>query len=214
VVALARDFLTATQSSYDRLAVDYHDHFRDGYTARPVELSVLSLFASVVDGPALDVGCGTGLQTMELVRFGLDDVTCVDLSPGMLAVARKSLPQLNFTVGSMLALPYATGSFAGVIAFYSTIHVPDDLLPNALAELTRVLRPAGHLLVAFQTGDEPLHMTSALGHEITLDFHRRQPSQMATLLAEAGAPVRVQTLREPDEGERTPQAFLLAQKPK
>jgi SAM-dependent methyltransferase len=213
-VAALCDFLTATQSSYDRLAVDYHDHFRDGYTDRPVELSVLSLFASVVDGLALDVGCGTGLQTVELVRFGLDDVTCVDLSPGMLAVARKSLPQLDFTVGSMLKLPYATGCFAGVIAFYSTIHVPDDLLPDALAELARVLRPGGHLLLGFQTGDEPLRMTSALGHEIALDFHRRQPSRMVALLAEAGVPVRVQTVREADEGERTPQAFLLAQKPK
>ena len=206
------DFLTATRDSYDRLAVDYAKHFRDGYAVLPVEMSVLSLFVSVVDGPVLDVGCGTGMQTVELVRHGLD-VSGVDLSPGMLAVARTSLPQLNFTVGSMLALPFGTAAFAGVVAFYSTIHVPDDLLPTALAELARVLRPGGHLLLAFQTGDEPLHMTSALGHDITLDFHRRQPSHMAALLAEAGVPVRVRTVREADEGERTPHAFLLARKP-
>lgn len=205
------DFLTATRDSYDRLAVAYANHFHDGFAGKPVELSVLSLFASVVDGPVLEVGCGTGLTTRELVGHGLD-VSGVDLSPGMLEVARTSFPQLEFTVGSMLALPYATASFNGVVAFYSTIHVPDDLLPNALAELARVLRPGGHLLLAFQTGDEPLHMTEALGHEIALVFHRRQPSHMATLLAEAGVPVRVQTVREADEGERTPHAFLLARK--
>lgn len=213
MVAVARaDFLTATQDSYNRLAVDYAEHFRDGYAVLPVELSALSLFASVVDGPVLDVGCGTGMATAELVRLGLD-VSGVDLSPGMLAVARSSLPTLSFTLGSVLALPYAAGSFAGVMSFYSTIHVPDDLLPNALAELARVLRPGGHLFLAFQVGDEPMHMTSALGHEVTLDFHRRRPSRMAELLAEAGVPVQVRTVREAREGERTPHAFLLARKP-
>ncbi len=206
------DFLAATRESYDRVAVDYHNHFHDGFADKPVELSALSLFASVVDGPVLEVGCGTGLATRELVRLGLD-VSGVDLSPGMLAVARSSLPQLDFTVASMLALPQASDTFAGVVAFYSTIHVPDDLLPTALAELARVLRPGGHLLLGFQVGDEPLRMTSALGHEIALDFHRRQPAHMAALLAEAGVPVRVQTVREADEGERTPHAFLLARKP-
>jgi SAM-dependent methyltransferase len=212
VAVAAPDFQTATRSSYDRLAVDYAEHFRDGYAGKPVELSVLSLFASVVDGPVLEVGCGTGLTTAELVRLGLH-VSCVDLSSGMLSVARSSLPRLDFAVGSMLALPYAAGSFGGVVAFYSTIHVPDDLLPTAMAELARVLRPGGHLLLGFQVGDEPLRMTSALGHEVALDFHRRRPSRMADLLAEAGVPVRVRTVREAEDGDRTPQAFLLAQKP-
>ncbi|WP_243867272.1 class I SAM-dependent methyltransferase [Actinophytocola oryzae] len=206
------DFLTATRTSYDRVAVDYDEHFRDGYRDKPVELSVLSLFASVVDGPVLEVGCGTGHTTAELVRLGLH-VSCVDLSPGMVAVARSALPGLDFAVGSMLALPYADDSFGGVVAFYSTIHVPDDLLPAAMAELARVLRPGGHLLLAFQVGDEPLRMTSALGHEVALDFHRRQPSWMAELLADAGVPVRVRTVREADASERTPHAMLLAQKP-
>lgn len=210
-MASPSDFLTATRESYDRVAVDYHDHFHDGYADMPVELSMLTLFASIVDGPVLEVGCGTGLATRELVRLGLD-MSGVDLSPGMLAVARKSLPQVDFTVASMLDLPQTSDSVDGVVAYYSTIHVPDDLLPTALSELVRVLRPGGHLLVAFQVGDEPRRMTSALGHDIALEFHRRQPARMAELLAEAGAPVYVRTVREADEGELTPQAFLIARK--
>jgi SAM-dependent methyltransferase len=177
----------------------------------PVELSVLGLFASVVAGPVLEVGCGTGLATAELVRLGVD-VSGLDLSPGMLDVARRLLPDVRFDVGSMLALPHADGEFGGVTAWYSTIHVPDDELPTALSELARVLRPGGHLLLGFQTGDEPLEMTSALGHEIDLVFHRRQPARMAALLAAAGVPVWVRTIREAREGELTPHAFLLARK--
>jgi SAM-dependent methyltransferase len=206
------DFLTATRSSYDRIAADYAEHFRDEMAGLPVEQSVLSLFASVVRGPVLDVGCGTGLGTAELVRRGVQ-VSGVDLSPGMLAVAKANLPEVGFTVGSMLALPHADASFDGVLAWYSTIHVPDPLLPDALAELVRVLRPGGRLLLGFQVGDEPLVMTSGLGHDISLVFHRRHPSRMAALLTDAGAPIWVRTVREAREGERTPHAFLLATKP-
>lgn len=208
----ASDFLTTTRSSYDTIAVDYAEHFRDELADYPVELSVLSLFASVVRGPVLSVGCGTGMETAVLAGHGVD-VAGLDLSPGMLAVARTRLPDVEFTVGSMLELPHADGTLGGVTAWYSTIHVPDEQLPTALAELTRVLRPGGHLLLAFQTGDEPRHMTSALGHEIALVFHRRRPERMAELLAAAGVPVWVRTVREAREGELTPHAFLLARKP-
>lgn len=206
------DFLTATRSSYDRLAADYADHFRDTMAGQPVELAMLALFASLVDGPVLEVGCGTGLATAHLHGLGVD-VTGVDLSPGMLDVARRTCPEVDFEVASMLALPHADAPFAGVVAWYSTIHVPDDLLPTALSELARVLRPGGHLMLGFQVGDEPLHMTSALGHDIELTFHRRHPDKMAALLADAGVPVDVTTVRGPQEGERTGQAFLISRKP-
>lgn len=178
----------------------------------PVERAVLELFASVVTGPVLDVGCGTGMATGYLHERGVP-IAGVDLSPGMLEVARAALPDLPFEVGSMLDLPYGDASFDGVMAWYSTIHVPDDLLTTALSELARVLRPGGHLLLGFQVGDVPRHMTSALGHELLLDFHRRRPDQMAELLAAAGAPVEVRIFREAMADEPTPQAFLLGRKP-
>jgi ubiquinone/menaquinone biosynthesis C-methylase UbiE len=152
------------------------------------------------------------MVTGRLHELGVE-VSGLDLSPGMLAEARKALPALEFTEGSMLALPTPSASLGGVVAWYSTIHVPDDLLPDALTELTRVLRPGGHLLLAFQTADEPpLHLTTGFGHDIQLDFHRRTLETMTALLADAGVPVWVRTVREPD-GDRTPQAFLLARKP-
>ena len=206
------DFLTATRSSYDRVAVAYAELARDELAGKPVERAALGLFASVVDGPVLDVGCGTGMATAHLHGLGVT-LSGVDLSPGMLAIAREQLPDLEFTVASMLALPHADAAFAGVVSWYSTIHVPDDLLPTALSELARVLRPGGHLLLGFQVGDEPRHLTNALGHDIELTFHRRRPERMADLLADAGVPVTATTVRVAEGSELTPHAFLLACKP-
>lgn len=101
----------------------------------------------------------------------------------------------------------------GVLAYYSTIHVPDDRLPTVLAEFCRVLAPGGHLLLAFQVGDEPRRLAEVFGHAVTLEFHRRRPERMAELLDLAGFVVRSRLVREPAAGERTAQAYLVARKP-
>jgi hypothetical protein len=76
-----------------------------------------------------------------------------------------------------------------------------------------VLAPSGHLLLAFQAGDGVRHLTEGLGHRFQLDFHRRRPDHVAELLAAAGLVVRTRVVREPEDGEPTAQAYLLARKP-
>jgi SAM-dependent methyltransferase len=137
-------------------------------------------------------------------------------SARMVATARQAYPALRFEVGSMLALDLPDGGLGGVLAWYSVIHIPDEQLAAAFAEFRRVLAPGGYLQLGFQVGDEPVHRTQALGHAICLDFHQRQPDQVARRLAGAGLEVRARLLREPETGgdfpERTQQAFLLARK--
>lgn len=209
------DFVQTTRASYDALAVEYAEYVRDELMAQPWERAVLSVFAELVRadraGSVADVGCGEGRVTAHLRDLGLD-VFGIDLSPGMLAVARRAHPDVRFEVGSMLALDLPDGVLAGVVAYYSTVHVPDDLLPVALAEFCRVLAPGGYLLLAFQVGDE-LRLAEAFGHVVALEFHRRRPERMAELLDLAGFVVRSRLLREPDAGERTAQAYLVARKP-
>jgi ubiquinone/menaquinone biosynthesis C-methylase UbiE len=141
----------------------------------------------------------------------------IDLSPGMVEVARRSYPGLRFDVGSMLALDLPDAALGGVLAWYSVIHLPDERLPEAFAEFCRVLAPGGLTLLAFQAGDESLHLAEALGHPVSLDFRRRQPERVAELLGQAGLVVRARLVREPDDdgdfAERKEQAFLLARKP-
>jgi SAM-dependent methyltransferase len=209
------DFVRSTRSSYDTLAAAYVEYTRDDLVAKPWDRAVLAVFAELVTsgppGPVVDIGCGTGRLTAHLHGLGVD-VFGVDLSPGMRAVARQAYPGLRFEVGSMLALNLADGSVAGLLAYYSTIHIPDDRLADVFAEFARVLMPGGHLLLAFQAGDGVLHLTEGLGHRFELDFHRRRPDHVAELLADAGLPVRTRVLREAEEGERTAQAYLVARK--
>jgi SAM-dependent methyltransferase len=210
------DFLRRTRESYDAAADDYLVWIRGELAARPYDRAVLSLFASSVSGRVLDVGCGPGRISAFLAGLGVE-VSGVDLSPGMVAAARRTHPDLRFEVGSMLSLDVPSGSLGGVVAWYSVIHVPDESLPAVLAEFHRVLGPGGLLQLAFQVGDEPLHLTEAGGHEVSLDFHRRRPERVAADLESAGFEMRASLWRAAEPGgafpERTPQAYLLARKP-
>jgi SAM-dependent methyltransferase len=214
------DFVRSTRASYDAVAADYAERFRDELAARPLDRAMLAAFAGHVQdaaaGPVADIGCGTGRTTAHLHDLGVA-VSGIDLSPQMVAAARQAYPGLRFEVGSMLDLDLPDGGLGGILAWYSTIHIPDERLPDVFTEFHRVLAPGGYLLLAFQAGDEPLHLTEALGRPVSLNFHRRQPVKVAGLLTRAGMAVQAELLREPDHDgdypERTAQAFLLARKP-
>ncbi|KAB2593481.1 class I SAM-dependent methyltransferase [Streptomyces arboris] len=217
------DFQCTTRDSYDAIAPAYAEFSRGELAAKPLERGVLAVFAELAAAgggglPVADVGCGTGRVTAHLSELGLGvDVFGIDLSPQMLAVARQEHPGLRFEEGSMLALGLPDASLGGLLAWYSTIHVPDEELPRAFAEFHRVLAPGAPVQLGFQVGDEPLRMTEALGEEVSLVFHRRQPERVAALLRAAGLEVRAVVRKERDtEGpfpERTPQGFVLARRP-
>ena len=77
------------------------------------------------------------------------------------------------------------------------------------------MTPGGHLMLAFQVGDQPRRLDRPLGHPVSLDFQRRRPEDMTGLLSAAGFALVSRTVREPDEEleERSAQAFLIARKP-
>ncbi|NEY35657.1 methyltransferase domain-containing protein [Streptomyces sp. PRKS01-65] len=207
------DHLTDTRTFYDAIAEDYAEHFRGQVAGAPEDLEVLAAFARLL-GPGAevaDLGCGPGRVTAHLAGLGLR-VFGLDLSASMLAVARREHPHLRFEQGSMLELDLPDGSLAGVVSWYSSIHLPAEELPSLFAEFRRVLAPGGHLLLAFQAGDAPLRLDRPFGRPVGLDFQRRRPERMAGLLQEAGFTLHSRTLREPGEAESAPQAFLIARR--
>ncbi|GAA1083145.1 class I SAM-dependent DNA methyltransferase [Nocardiopsis composta] len=203
----------AVRASYNAIAADYDEHFADQLSGKPLDRAVLAGFAELVrgGGPVVDVGCGPGRVTAHLASLGLD-VHGVDLSPGMLAVARRLHPELRFEEGSMTALDVPEGGFGAVVAWYSLIHILPEEVPGALAGFHRALAPGGRLLLGFQVGEEPLSFTEAFGHRVELDFHRWMPERMAALAEQAGFAIEARLHRERLPDETAPQAFLIARR--
>ena len=203
------DDVRATRAAYDLVAFDYAELLRMELADKPVDRAMLRVFAELVHGRVADMGCGPGRITAHLAELGIDAFG-IDLSPAMVAVARREHPTLQFEVGSMESLVTPDAALGGIVAWYSIIHTPASRLPAVFAEFHRVLTAGGLLLLAFQVGDEPRHLSHAYGHDIVLDAYRLQPESIADLLAAAGFTVEAQLIREPDTSEKTPQAFMLA----
>jgi ubiquinone/menaquinone biosynthesis C-methylase UbiE len=100
-------------------------------------------------GVALDAACGTGRHGVYLDELG-HAVIGVDESPEMLAVAREKLPDAELLEGDLRALPLADDSVDLIVCALALAHVDD--LDRAFAELARVLRPAGNLVVSDSRG--------------------------------------------------------------
>jgi SAM-dependent methyltransferase len=196
-------WLADTRDSYDALAATYAQRVNNLLDSSPYERAMLGLFAEQVrgngGGPVADVGCGTGRITAHLTELGLDAFG-IDLSPAMIAQARTTFPGIRFEVGSMTELSLPAASLDGLIAWYSTIHVPDESLPAVLGRFHGALRPDAPLLLGFHVGDGIEHRTTGYGgHAINVYIHLRQPAAVAQLLEAAGFRVEAQmTLTSPE----------------
>nr|WP_121397452.1 class I SAM-dependent methyltransferase [Micromonospora sp. M71_S20] len=191
-------WLADTRDSYDTVAASYAEQVRDLLVDAPHERAALALFAELVlaagGGPVADVGCGPGRITALLHQHGLDAFG-IDLSPAMIEIARRDHPHLRFEVGSMTDLALADASVAGVVAWYSLIHVPDEEIGPVFAHFRRVLRPGGPLLLGFHVGDGSRLKTEGYGgHPMNVHVHRRRPERVAAWLGAAGFTVEAQTV--------------------
>ncbi len=164
-------------------------------------------------GPVADVGCGPGQVARYLHDRGLPAYG-VDLSPGMVAQARRLHPGMTFREGSLLGLDAADGECSGITAFYSIIHLPPESHSQAFGEFHRVLRPGGRLLLAFHVGAETLHLDDWWEHPVELDFHLLDPARVAAELDGADFTVEARVERRPYEPVEHPtrRCYLLARK--
>lgn len=209
-----QDWLADAQMSYDTVAASYADLLRDALASAPYERGVLALFAELVHtnggGPVADVGCGPGRLTAHLHTLGVETFG-IDLSPAMIDIARRDHPGLRFEVGSMTTLGLADSSVAGLLAWFSLIHIPDNEIPTVFAHFYRVLHPDGVLLLGFFVGDEHRLKTQGYGgYPMKVYVHLRPPDRVATWLRDAGFTVEAQILLDP--GKSVPTAVLFARR--
>src|SRR5258708_38972909 len=108
------------------------------------------------------MGCGPGDVARYLRERGAQ-VCGIDLSSAMVERARRLNPGIDFRQGDMLALSAEDGTWAGISAFYSIIHIQRGDVVRALREVRRVLQPGGVLLLAFHIGDGTVHLDELWG---------------------------------------------------
>jgi ubiquinone/menaquinone biosynthesis C-methylase UbiE len=205
------------QIAYDTVASEYAARLFHELGGKPIDRKLLDLFAERVIplGRACEIGCGPGEVAFYLKQCGVD-IIGIDLSPNMIAEARRLNPDIDFQEGDVFALRFADNSLAGIVAFYLIVNFRKDDLSQAFAEMFCVLLPGGIGLLAFHIGTEILHLDEAFGHNVSIDFIFFEVDEIVTLLKEAGFEVQEVLTRRPyPEGvePQTQRAYVFLRKP-
>lgn len=140
------------REAYGRRSGEYIEHLGTISTVHPADLGLVTGWACQVGGPVLDAGCGPGHWTAHLADSGVD-VRGVDGVSEFVDHARAAHPGCRFEEADLGALPYADASMSGVLAWYSLIHHEPHEIGSPLAEVARVLRTGGQLLLGFFLGE-------------------------------------------------------------
>lgn len=138
----------------------------------------------------LDVGCGTAELSLQLAEMvgAQGRVTGIDLSPGMLAVARRKVAasplaeRIDLSLGDALRLPFPDDSFDAAASAFVMRNVPD--LDGALRELARVVRPGGRIAIL-----ELSHPPASFVRGPFMFYFRHVLPLLGTWAARAGLPV-------------------------
>ena len=148
----------STQEYYDRFSETYDNDRHRGYhrLIDELELGLVRRYGTGKD--VFEAGCGTGLLLREAAGFARAAVG-LDLSRGMLAPARAR--GLTVVQGSLTHVPLPSASFELVYCMKVLAHVPP--IERAVAELARLVRPGGHLLLEFYNPFSLRYLAKRLG---------------------------------------------------
>ncbi|MEV4238473.1 MULTISPECIES: class I SAM-dependent methyltransferase [unclassified Nocardia] len=211
--------MIGTRRSYDLVAERYADELGDELRGKPLDRGILGVFAELTNGGVVaDIGCGPGHVAAYLAGRAVRAVG-MDLSPAMCSVARRT-NSVAVGAADMTALPVRAQSLAGLVCLYAVIHLDEQQRAAAYAEFARVLRPGGHALIAFHTGDPDIpiggakRLTDWWGHQVDLTFHYLDPSAESEALATAGLALEARLDREPHPDAEHPsrRSYLLVQR--
>lgn len=211
----ARD--ARVRAAYDAVAATYAEQLLNELTGLPFESWLLDRVATHADGgPVVEVGCGPGHVTAYLADAGAD-ATGLDLSPAMVAEARRRFPDGSYEVGDLRRLmrPTTGPGWQAVLAWYSLIHLGASELPGAIGALARPLDAGGWLVLALHAGAEVRHVDEWFDEPVDLDFVLQDPAAVVDVVRGAGLVDVEWYLRgpHPRREETTERLYVIGRKP-
>ena len=153
-VSLYAEGVGPDSSIYDReyFLSDYCEgfgHFRDGHGVSPLKARLVELLEPGPGVRVLDAGCGRGEVLLAAARRGAS-VAGIDYAEAAVELSRETLAEVagaDIRHGELTGLPWEQASFDRALLGDVIEHLDPEQAPVALAELRRVLRPGGRLIV-------------------------------------------------------------------
>ncbi len=173
--------LQPIRDAYSSMSEQYISLVGDGSQEHGDDLDLVRRHLAGLPGTVLDLGCGPGQWTSYLHSLGAD-VIGVEMVPEFVANARASRPGLEFRQASMTELGIPDHSVAGILSWYSTIHLPPSELDSVLAEFGRLLEPSGVLVAGFFDSDDDV---AQFDHKV-IAAYRWPADAFSARLARAG----------------------------
>jgi cyclopropane fatty-acyl-phospholipid synthase-like methyltransferase len=172
-------------AAFDRIGARYDEAFphKEGQLAAG-EWLINQLPAG---SRVLDVGCGTGLPTARQLTDAGHEVTGIDISEGMLQLARRDVPTATFRQHDVADLPakgIAEGGHEAVIAFFSLLMLTRDEIPAMLRKLRTLLAPGGYFLLSMVEADIDDMPLQFLGNRVWVSGYLRD--ELRQVVTDAG----------------------------
>jgi SAM-dependent methyltransferase len=138
----------------------------NGWDDQTEETTFVRQHLTGLSGPVLDLGCGPGHWTAYLHSFGTE-ATGIDMVPEFIKHAQATYPGPKFQLGQMTTLDVPDHSVAGILSWYSTIHLSPPEVDRVLAVFRQLLRPSGMLVIGFFGSDDDV---SSFDHKVATAY--------------------------------------------
>jgi SAM-dependent methyltransferase len=173
--------LQSVRDAYSSRSQQYIDLFDGDWDAHEVDAAFIRRHLKKSQGPVLDLGCGPGYWTAYLHQLGTQ-ATGIDVVPEFIEHARATHPGPEFRLGSMTAADVPKHSAAGILSWFSTIHLRPEDLSAVLVDFRQLLAVSGTLVLGFFDSDDEI---TAFDHAVVTAY-RWPAARLAEHLAEAG----------------------------
>lgn len=168
---------------------DYNDIAQE-YTAEffydTSDNKYIDMFLSSLEGSnILDAGCGNGKDCKYISEKGFN-IVGIDLSEGMLKIAKERVPNGIFEVMDIANITYSENSYDGIISNCSLFHIPVEELPKTMETFRKILKPNGKLLLILQEGNGETMVEEPYRPGVHIYMNYFSSVQIQSLLEEYG----------------------------